>query len=107
MANRHGVDPDNIDMLENNINTEIQSSNDALLASLDQLDVQKQNMELAKEVFDVTQTKFKQGVGSNIDLINADDSYVNAQASYYDALYNAIVAKIILEKSLGHLDYNN
>ncbi len=95
------------DMLENSINTEIQSSNDALLASLDQLDVQKQNMELAKEVFEVTQTKFKQGVGSNIDLINADDSYVNAQASYYDALYNAIVAKITLEKSLGHLDYNN
>ncbi len=95
------------DMLENSINTEIQSSNDALLASLDQLDVQKQNMELAKEVFDITRTKFQEGVGSNIDLINADDSYVSAQATYYDALYNAIVAKITLEKSLGHLDYNN
>ena len=95
------------DLLENNINTEIQSSNDALLANLDQLDVQKQNMDLAKEVFDVTKTKFQEGVGSNIDLINADDSYVTAQATYYDALYNAIVSKIVLEKSLGNLDYKN
>ncbi len=95
------------DLLENNINTEIASSNDALLANLDQLDIQRQNMDLAKEVFDITKTKFQEGVGSNIDLINADDSYVTAQANYYDALYQAIVSKIVLEKSLGHLDYNN
>jgi outer membrane protein len=97
----------NFDLLENNINTEIRQNNDALLASLDQLDIQEQNMDLAKEIFEVTKTKFQAGIGSNIDLINADDSYVSAQVNYYDALYSAILSKITLEKSLGHLDHNN
>ena len=95
----------NYALLKNSINTEVRQSVDGLQASMDQLVVQEQNMDLAKEVFDVSKTKYQEGVGSNIELINADDSYVTAQVDYYDALYSAILAKIALEKSLGNLDY--
>lgn len=92
-------------LLENSINTEVRQSVDGLQASMDQLIVQEENMNLAKEVYDVSRTKFQEGVGSNIELINADDSYITAQVDYYDALYTAILSKISLEKSLGKLDY--
>jgi outer membrane protein TolC len=61
-------------------------------------------MELAQEVADVTRAKFTEGVGSNLELIDADQAYKVAEINYLTALYDAIVAKIDLDKALGKLN---
>jgi outer membrane protein TolC len=67
------------------------------------LEAQKSNMELAKEVYRVAQVKFREGVGSNIEILNAENELTKAQLNYYEALYSAAVAKVDLDKAKGTL----
>ena len=60
-------------------------------------------MELAEEVYKVTVIKYQQGVGSNIEVINADASFKESQTNYYAALYDALIASVDLEKSYGKI----
>ena len=60
-------------------------------------------MDLGEEVYKVALIKYQQGVGSNIEVINADAAYKEAQTNYYAALYDALIASVDLEKSYGKL----
>ncbi|HCZ36133.1 MAG TPA: hypothetical protein DHV26_09430 [Cytophagales bacterium] len=71
--------------------------------ALKSLKAQQQNMELAAKVANVTKIKYEQGVGSNIEVIDAEDSLRQAQTNYYNALFDAIVAKVDLDKAYGKL----
>ncbi len=72
--------------------------------SLKTLQSQKENMELASNVYRVTRIKFEQGVGSNIEVVNAEADFRTAQNTYYQALYDAMIAKVDLDKAYGRLD---
>lgn len=69
------------------------------------LDSQAENMKLAEDIVDITQRKFEAGLGSNLELIEAQNSLKEAQTNYYEALYSAIIAKTDLLKAFGKL-YN-
>jgi outer membrane protein len=62
---------------------------------------QKANMDLAQNVYDVTRIKYSEGVGSNLEVINAESSLKESQANYYDALYQFLSARVDLEKAAG------
>jgi outer membrane protein TolC len=42
-------------------------------------------------------------VGSNIEVIDAENSLREAQINFYSALYDALVAKVDLDKAYGKL----
>jgi len=65
--------------------------------------VQKKNMELANHVYEVVQQKYKQGVGSNIEIVNAEVSLKEAQTNYYNSVYDMYIYKIDYLKSTGNL----
>ncbi|MCY7351172.1 MAG: TolC family protein [Cytophagaceae bacterium] len=67
------------------------------------LQEQQKNLDLANEILRVTRIKYREGVGSNIEVINAETSFREAQTNYYTALYNALVAKVDLDKAAGRL----
>jgi outer membrane protein len=67
------------------------------------LQTQKRNMELAQHVFDVSQKKFEQGIGSNLEITTAQTSLKEAQTNYYNSIYDMIVAKIDYQKAIGTL----
>lgn len=91
------------DQLQKSISLEIEEARAALKLSVDNLAAQNENMELAEGIFRTTRIKYNEGVGSNIEVIEADASYKEAQSNYYNALYDALVAKIDLEKAFGKL----
>jgi len=93
-----------IGQLENAFNVEELNARTTLKNAIADYKTQKENMELAEEVFNVTDIKFKEGIGTNIDRIDADIAWKTAQTNYFNALYNALVAKIDLEKTLGILN---
>ena len=62
---------------------------------------QKRNMQLAEHVYDVAQKKFKEGVGSNLEVFTAETSLKESQTNYFVAVYDMIVAKIDYEKATG------
>ncbi|HNB81445.1 MAG TPA: TolC family protein, partial [Chitinophagaceae bacterium] len=71
--------------------------------SLMTLDNQKKNIELAEKVYEVAQKKYKEGVGSNIEIIQAETALKEAQTNYFNSLFEAALAKIDFQKASGQL----
>jgi outer membrane protein TolC len=67
------------------------------------LETQKRNLDLAQEIVRVSKIKYKEGVGSNIEVINAESSFKEAQTNYFTALYDLMIAKVDLSKAKGEL----
>ena len=67
------------------------------------LQVQKRNLDLAQNIYTVSQKKYEQGVGSNIEVINAQQSLKESQANYFNAVYDLLVYKIDYLKATGSL----
>ena len=67
------------------------------------LTISKQNLELAQNVYNATERKYKEGVGSNLELIDSNNSLKIAQNQYYNSLYESIIASIDIKKTLGTL----
>jgi outer membrane protein len=64
---------------------------------------QKENMELASNIARITKIKYEQGVGSNLEVVDAENSLRQAQTNYYSALFDAMVSKVDLDKAYGKL----
>lgn len=64
---------------------------------------QKKNVELAQHVYEVARKKYESGVGSNIEVVNAETDLTSAQTNYYNAIFDMIVAKTDYLKATGTL----
>lgn len=82
---------------------ETESNRIMLKNAVESLTTQSENLQLASEVERVTKIKYDQGVGSNLEVVTAVTELRQAQTEYYNAVYDAIVAKIELDKSLGNI----
>nr|WP_041779408.1 TolC family protein [Belliella baltica] len=89
--------------LEENIELERYQANITLRNAIRTLNVQEENRELALEVFEMTKIKYQEGVGSNLEVVEADSALKEAETNYFSALYDALIAKVDLEKALGIL----
>jgi outer membrane protein len=67
------------------------------------LEAQEKNMGLAQDVYKTTQIKYREGVGSSVEMSTAENDLLKAQNNYFGALYDAVVAKIEYLKSYGKL----
>jgi outer membrane protein len=94
-----------LQQLENSIRLEITSAEAAYRYNLSALEVQKENMELAKEVLRVAKNKYDQGLGSGLEMITAETAYKEAQTHYITVLFNALMAKADLGKASGAINY--
>ncbi len=92
------------DQMRSSIDLEIAQARIDLNSGISNLAAQEENLELSKEIFDVSKVKYQEGVGSNIEVINATTTYKEAEINYYNALYDVLIAKVDLEKSLGTLN---
>lgn len=79
-------------------NSRLQISN-----SLKTIEVQQANRELAKEVYDMTNSNYQLGLASLTDLINAETEFRTAENSYNEALLQYKVAEIELIKAKGEI----
>lgn len=67
------------------------------------MDVQERNLELAEKVYNTTKKKYEQGLGSSFEIIQTESGFEEAQSNYFQALYDAVIAKIAYYRSLGRL----
>jgi outer membrane protein len=89
--------------IKNSIDLEVKQATVNFDNSLKSLNAQKANMELAGKVARVTKIKYEQGVGSNIEVVDAENSLRQSQTNYYNALYNVMVAKVDIDKAFGKI----
>lgn len=73
------------------------------------ISLNRQNMELAREVFDNTTLQYNEGVASLAELLNAELSFREAQNNYINALVEYYRADLDVQKSNNTLTefYNN
>lgn len=88
---------------KNSINLEIQNSITQFTNSLNSLKNQERNLDLANEVLRVSKIKYEQGVGSSLEVTQAQTSLKEAQNNYINALYDALISKVDTEKAIGSI----
>ncbi len=89
--------------LNDSFTNEIFAAKASLKNDLNILDVQSENLNLAQEVFDIAKIKYQEGVGSNLEVVDADGALTEAEINYLAALYDGLISKVNLEKALGLL----
>lgn len=94
---------ENMQNLKLSIDLEQSQSASSFRNNLLTLQAQEENMKLAQDVYNTTQIKYREGVGSSLEMTNANNDLLTAQQNYFDALYNTIVAKIDYLKAYGKL----
>lgn len=90
-------------ILQQGIDLERRQSRTNLDNALKTLASQKESLALAQEVARVTNIKFQEGVGSNLEVVTAETELRQAQTNYYGALYDALIAKVDVQKATGTL----
>jgi len=90
--------------LRQGIDLSIQQNTIVYKNALETFRSQRENMELADRVARVTKIKYEQGVGSNIEVTDAESSLRESQVNYYNALFDAILAKIDLDRAYAKID---
>lgn len=83
------------------IELEVSNAKSAYTTSQKSLAAQRRNRALAQRIYNTTQIKYREGVGSSLEVNQAEQSLYTAQGNYIQALYNLAVAKYDLLSALG------
>ena len=92
-----------IDNVQRAIDLQLKASSIIFKNSLSSLDMQEKNVVLAEKVYNTTKKKYEQGLGSSFELLQVEQSLQDAQNNYFQSLYDAVIAKVGLLKSIGKL----
>ena len=87
--------------LEQAISLEVANARASYLNARERLSSQSSNLDLAQRIYDTTQIKYREGVGSSLEIAQAEQSLYQSQQNYNQALYDMVVAKAALDKALG------
>jgi len=93
----------NIENIKLTIDFQTAQSRTTLRNSILQVQSQHRNLDLANDVLDLAQKKYKAGVGSNQEVSQAQTDQLRAQTNYFSALMDVINAEADLKKALGLL----
>jgi outer membrane protein len=91
--------------LKNTVNSQYAQTMAAYKANLITYETLKQNVELAKEVYDIVQLQYKTGVKTYLEVITAETDLRTARINYFNALYAVLASKIDVQKALGQINY--
>lgn len=83
------------------ISFEVESARTSYLNAQERLANQKKNLDLAERIYETTQIKYREGIGSSLEVSQAEQSLYTTQSNYMQAMYDLVVARANLEKALN------
>lgn len=83
------------------INLEVTNSQNAVNTALNNLAERSKNLDLANRIYETTQIKYREGVGSSIEINQAEQSLYQAQQNQLLAKYELLRARLDLKEALG------
>lgn len=99
-----------LDKSENNLRNlrqtttyELLNTQSALKNAYSSIRIQKENVAIAEEVVATATSRFKQGQAAQQEVLEAESTLRDTQLNYFQALYDALVAKLDWEKANGML----
>ncbi len=87
--------------LEQAIELQVKTARTQYLNAMNRLEDRSKNLTLAEKIYNTTRIKYKEGVGSSLEISQAEQSLYQSQSNYINAKYDVLVAKINLDKALG------
>lgn len=94
---------ENLKLISQNINLEVSNSYTQYQNTVNRIESERANVELAEEVYQITQLEFKEGVSTSTDLVEAELSLRQAQNVYTQTLLDLYIARLSHEKSMGNI----
>ena len=94
-----------IQSFKNSANTEYVQSMATYKSNLNNYRTQKDNLDLAKKVYNTIELQYKNGVKTYLDVITAETDLRTTEVNYVSALYQVLSSKLDLQKALGLLKY--
>ncbi len=91
------------DVVKQNINLDVQQQYTSVKIATAKINAAKSLVQQAEETFKLAEGRYKEGVGSPIEITDARVTLLNAQTTYIQALYDYQVAFVRLQKSMGTL----
>jgi outer membrane protein len=94
-----------LENLQSNLNTEYTRALAAYKSNLNSYLAQKENVDLAREVYDVIQLQYRSGVRTYLDVTVAETDLRTTRINYFNALYMVLASKMDVMRALGQIDY--
>ncbi len=83
------------------INLEVEMARISYQNAYERVNATKRTLELAEKIQNTTSIKFKEGVGSSFEVIQASQDVYKAQGDYQKAVYDYLKAKADFKMALG------
>lgn len=83
------------------LNLQVQNAKLQYKTALKDIASTKKNLALANKIYDTTKIKYKEGLGSSLELTQGERDVYQAQANYNRAIYDLVVAKAALDNAVG------
>jgi outer membrane protein TolC len=91
--------------LQSEINSQYAQALATYKSNLNNYYVQRDNLGLARDVFNTIELQYRNGVKAYLDLITSETDLRTAQVNYSDALYQVLSSKLDVEKALGSIKF--
>ena len=88
-------------MLEQQIDMSVRNARDQYSSAIDKLRNQEKNLAMAERIYETTRTKYREGVGSSLEINQAEQALFTAQRLHVQAQYDVVRAIQSLENALG------
>ena len=88
---------------ERAVNLEVKTSRLQYINAKKSLESRQRQIEIVQDIYNKTLVKFKEGVGSSLEVTQAESSLFESQANYINALYDLLIAKTDLDIALGNI----
>ncbi|MCL5028076.1 MAG: TolC family protein [Bacteroidetes bacterium] len=88
-------------VLERKIKTEVQSALSDLMTNKSKLNTTKIQVKQAQEAVDRAEMQYRDGVITNLDLIDSETALSEARLLYLQVLYKNVISKYALDKVVG------
>lgn len=88
---------------KNSLNLAYENAKIQLRNNINTIKSQRQNVQLAQEIYTSTQNNYNNGLAALTDLLDTENALTSAQNSYTQALLNYKIAEIQLIKSNGNI----
>ncbi|MVN23109.1 TolC family protein [Mucilaginibacter arboris] len=102
------VDRADLDLVNsrNVISTEVTQALASYKSNYVELTTQKENVDLANEVYNVVFLQYREGIKTYLDVIVAQSDLRTSQINYNNALFMVLSSKVDLQRALGSLPVN-
>lgn len=95
----------NFTSLKDSIITENTQAVASYKANLNNYNILKENLEIAREVYGTIQLQYKAGIKTYLDVIIAENDLRTSQVNYTNALYDVLSSKVDVQRARGEIQY--